>query len=268
MKLLISQFLRGIRKYTDAYYFIRKHRLWEGFGNYKVVSWVLIMGAGFLGWKFLSKFRESISHADDGIIGMSSALFNFGTSIFEESYNFLFAGAYRYLIFLLLEVLIIHFAVRTIEILSGRDFKLTLQSFLMAQWRLLKIVVFNFGIELILAAIIGSLLWMFGMSWAKAGFMFIVQCFLMGFLVIDNFNEIQGAGLRTSFKRTLNHVGAALGLGLPLYLIMFVPVIGTIVGPILGVVAGALLMYELEPEILHEYDFLEEEEEEFVSGAY
>jgi len=89
--------------------------------------------------------------------------------------------------------------------------------------------------------------------------MFILQCFLMGFLVIDNFNEIQGSGIRTSFKRTTKHLGAAIGLGLPLYLIMFIPVIGAIAGPIIGVVAGSLLMYELEPEILHEQEMLEEE---------
>jgi hypothetical protein len=257
---LISQFLRGIRKYSDAYYFIRKYRLWEGFGNYKIVSWVLILGAGYLGYKFLSIFRNKISDiADEGFIGMGAEVFSTTATVFRESYDFLFAGTYRYLIFLLLEVLIFHFAVRTVEILSHRDFKLTAKVFIHAQFRVLKLIIFNFGVELIVAAFLGFMLGIFGLGWLKAGLMFILQCFLMGFLVIDNFNEIQGSGIRTSFKRTTKHLGAAIGLGLPLYLIMFIPVIGAIVGPIIGVVAGSLLMYELEPEILHEQEIMEEE---------
>ena len=155
--------------------------------------------------------------------------------------------------------MIFHFAVRTVEILSHRDFKLTLNVFIHAQIRMLKLVIFNFSVELIAAGILSFILGIFGMDWLKVILMFILQCFLMGFLMIDNFNEIQGAGIRTSFKRTKDHIGAAIGIGLPLYLIMFIPVVGSIIGPIMGVVASSLLMYELEPDILNEDVVLEEE---------
>ncbi len=259
MHELISQFLRGLQKYPEAIQFIRKHRLWEGFERYKIVVWVLLAGAAYLGFRMMTIFRQKMAAAEDDVVSMGTQFFSAVSSVFEESYAFLFAGSYRYLIFLLLEVLIFHFAVRTVEVLSGKDFKLTVSVFVKAQIRMFKLVVFNFAIELIIAALLGIVLGIIGMGWLKAFFMFFVQCFLMGFLVIDNFNEIQGSGIRTSFKRTKKYLGAAIGLGLPIYLIMFVPVIGTIVGPLLGVVASSLLMFELEPDMLQEEVILEEE---------
>ena len=74
----------------------------------------------------------------------------------------------------------------------------------------------------------------------------IIQCYFLGFAVIDNYNEIYKLSIKESAKYTRIYAGVALGIGAAVYVLMLLPIIGTIFAPLLGAVAGTMTMYELE----------------------
>ena len=169
--------------------------------------------------------------------------------VFSESYQFFFAGSYKYIVLIIMELLIFHVAIRTNEIITGHAEKLTPGLFLRAQIRMIKVVIFSFIMELIVSMLVSTGLSILSMSLLKSPLLFLVQCFFVGFALMDNYNEIRGVGIRDSFKYTRNFLGATTSIGLILYLLMLIPVIGPVVGTLLGAVATTLCLHHLEQKV-------------------
>ena len=74
----------------------------------------------------------------------------------------------------------------------------------------------------------------------------IVQCFFLGFAIIDNYNEIYKMTIKQSFKFTQQYIGVALAVGVVVYMLMLLPLVGTVLAPLLGAVVSTMTMYQLE----------------------
>lgn len=93
------------------------------------------------------------------------------------------------------------------------------------------------------------------MEFMKPVLVFAVQCYYLGFTIVDNYNEQFGLSIKDSAKYTYqNHLGVALGVGLILNILLFIPVLGVVVGPLLSAVTATLVMYQLSDLHLLEGD--------------
>lgn len=244
----IVQFFQTVFVHKEAPIFIRKHRLWIGaLKNYGWVFRLLILASIIVSLKLMSIVIDWSGKAD--VSGPSAALSSVGNlfhEIAQEGSEFLFFGGMKYVMLIILEVVVFHFCRRTLEVLSGQSTEVSLKAFIKAQIRMIKVSIRSYIMESIASILIGFALGMVGfLAFLKTPLIFAVQCYYLGFIMVDNYNEQFHMSIKESAKYSRQFIGVALATGLILYLIMIVPVVGPIVGPIIGSVAVTLLMFKI-----------------------
>jgi len=241
------QFRVTISKHLEAVFFIREYRVWEGFWSYGWVIRALIVIGILISVKFLSIIFNWYWEADASTA--SAALSSLGTlfsKIGSEGFNFIFMGGMKYIVLILLEIVIFHVSRQTLSILLKEDSQASLDAFIKAQIRMIKISGRSWVLETIATFIIKLAFGIFGfLGFLKPVLIFAVHCYYVGFAILDNYHEQFGMSIRDSARYARNFVGVALGVGMILQIIMLVPVVGTVVGPFIGAVAVTLAMYQL-----------------------
>jgi uncharacterized protein (DUF697 family) len=232
------------KHYTNVLEFTRAHRLWQGITSYRWLSKLLILAGVLLGLKFLSVCINWWQQNENGGLSLAGITGFFG-SVLSEGYELFVIGGFKYVILILLEVVIFHFSRRTLEVLSGEEVESSFDAFAKAQIRMIGVSVYSFIMESIFSIIAGIALGILGMSFIKALVIWFIQCYFLGFAIVDNYNEIYGMTLKQSARYTWNYAGVALSTGVIVYILMIVPVIGTILGPLTGAVAATITMYQL-----------------------
>ena len=242
------------------------YKLWRGLREYGWVARGLAL-VGVLAGIFLIKnvgdwFRSeqdlSIWHF---FFGENSLLSNIGGKTFSA----LTDGSLKWVILILMEVVIYHFMRASLKITLGKDVKDAhkMAPFVRAQWRMIMVSISAFIIELMLVYVAFS---------AAAGIIpflryfvpaatLIVQAYLLGFAIVDNYNE----QFEISVEQSLGYVrrgymGVCLGLGIPLYFLLLIPVIGPFIAPLLTSVTAAIVMKELSD--LHLIGYIPSEKEQ------
>jgi CysZ protein len=243
----IRQFVNTIFTFWEVPDFIKENRLWKGFIEHKLVVMVLILAGGLFSLRIIGLTQDWWNHAEvhDPIEAGLQATY-LVKNLAVGSYDYLFAGGYKYLILILMELVIFHMTLRTHAILNGSKVELTPGIFVKAQIRMIKVVIFTFVMELIVSIGIKIAFSLLGMDWLKAIFLFLNQCFFLGFAMVDNYNEIHNLEIRESFKHSLQYAGVAVGVGLVLYVLILIPLIGPFVGPLVAAIASTLIMHELD----------------------
>lgn len=234
-----------IRNFKDLGDFIKTNKIWEGVMHYTWLSKFLIY-TGIIGSlafiAFIFRYwSEALANNPLTLANMSTALGGFLT----EGYDLFVIGGLKYIILILMEVVIFHFARRTLEVKTGQKIDTTIKTFIGAQIRMIKVAVYSFFMESILSIIAGIILSMLGLSIIKPAITLFIQSYFLGFAVVDNYNEIYHMSLRQSSLYTLQYATVALIIGLVVYVIMLVPLAGSVLGPLIGAVVATLTMYEL-----------------------
>lgn len=256
----LNQFIDTIKGHWEATEFIIKYRPWSGFWNYGWVSSLLLSLAILSGFKFfnvfMNWFEQFKSHENTNSFVEMGLLFE---SMALESYNFLFSGSIKYIMLILLEVVIFHLCRRTMEILSKEESKPTFKEFLKAQIRMIKAVFRTYILEMIFTALIKfSFNMLDAYAFLEPAFIFTVQCYFLGFLVIDNYNEQFHLSIKDSAKYTKQFAGVAIAIGLVLNVFLLIPLIGPIVGPMIAAVTVTLIMYRISDLHLEYADLSDE----------
>ena len=63
--------------------------------------------------------------------------------------------------------------------------------------------------------------------------------------VVDNYNEIYGMKIKQSFKYARQYAGVSFGIGVVIYVLMMIPILGAVLAPLLGAVTATITMHEL-----------------------
>lgn len=243
----IRQFTNTIATFLNVPSFIRDHQLWRGFINHKLVVLVMLISGALFSWHILGlagKWWNNLHVGDPLEAGLQATYLVRDIAI--GSYEFMFAGAYKYVILILMELVIFHMTLKTHAILDGSNAQLSPRIFIDAQIRMIKVSIFTFIMELIVSMILKIGLSILGLDFLKAVVLFLTQCFFLGFVMIDNYNEIHHLPIRESYKHTLGYGGVAVGVGLVMYILILIPFIGPFAGPLIGAIAATLTMHELE----------------------
>ncbi|MGB0864650.1 MAG: EI24 domain-containing protein [Saprospiraceae bacterium] len=244
-------FVDTIFTFPQAIRFIRTHRLWDGFWKYSWVSTILIV----IGVVFSLRFYANFS---DWIFDMNwKKPTEIGRHTLDALGGTLFSSGFKYIVFILMEIVIFHSVGRTIEILrKGEKRTPTFKIFLKAQIRMIKISIQSWIYELLALIAISIIVGLLGIEFLKMPILFLVQAYLIGFAMVDNYNERLGMKIKESIRFTADYKGVALAVGLVVYLIMLIPLAGAFLGPLIGGVTATLMMHQLiQPDDNEDYDY-------------
>ena len=247
LKVILEQFIFTLRTHRKAIEFARKHKVWKGFWNYGWVSKALMFIGAIVGLNFLDVyidwFFSSRSESVYGAVQSMGSLFN---NFALEGYELLFAGSMKYVIIVLVEVIIFHASRETIKIILEKKGDTSFNTFLKAQIRMINVVCFAWIMEMICSILIDIALGIFSpLGFLKPALILIVQCYFLGFVVLDNYFEQFDLKIKESLRYTKKYAGVALGIGSVLNLAMLVPFIGAIVGPFIAAITVTLVLYKL-----------------------
>lgn len=234
-----------IQKLMVSVPFIRKHRIWEGFWRYSWVAFPLLaigLLAGYRFWQCVLDWFWTIRAE-----GLREGITTIPT-VLGEMQHLMLGSSFKYIVLILMEIMIFHAVRKTLAILSKAPLKpVGVKVFLAAQWRMLIVGVYVWIIEMIVTLFIGLIATILGIALLKPILVFLLQAFLLGFTMIDNFNEFYyKLNIRKSIKSTQQIVGVAIPIGIVVYILLLIPLVGAVAASLVGAVAASLTLFDLE----------------------
>ncbi len=246
---IIYQFLYTLKSVPESIHFLRKNRLWRGLSSYGWVIKILMAAAVLIGLKFfftITSWWSSLRGEEEEAIGLLSSVGGLAQNMALEGYELFTAGFMKYVILILLEVIVFHIMRGTLAIVAGRESGTDFNEFLHAQIRMIKVVIRCWVLEFIITLLLSIAFGILGMfDWLETPLTFGIQCYFLGMVIIDNYAEQFDVKIKDSFEFAKGYIGISLALGLVLYMLMLLPLIGSLLGPVVVSVTGALVLYEL-----------------------
>ncbi len=245
-----QHFKLGLQTQRKAIDFIKEHRIWDGFWTYGWATRIFVILGLVVGFKFLSVIFSLVSSFGlEGPLSFTSNVGGLLQDVTSEGFGIFYVGGLKYFILILMEVLIFHFARKTLEITRKTEVDSSFKTFLKAEYRMIKVVIGAFFLEIAATIIMRIVFKIFDLEFLEYPLSFIIQCYFIGFVVIDNYNEIFGMTIRESERFTRQYLGLAVAIGLVTYLLLFIPILGAAIAPLLAGVSATLAMNELTKDI-------------------
>ena len=245
LQLFFKDFQIAFSNYRKVIPFIRKHRLWVGLNEYGWAMKFMLIVAAVLSLNLVGTYIDWLTDAESEGISLA-AVGGLVQNVSTEAIDLFRSGGFKYVVLILLEVVIFHFSRKTHEILTKEKADSSLKTFIGAQIRMLKVVIFCYVMETVFSLLAGTIISLVNLEMIKPAILILIQCFFLGFTFIDNYNEIYEMPVKESFKYTRQFAGAAIAIGIVVYVLMLLPVLGTLLAPLLGAVTATITMYELE----------------------
>jgi len=243
------------------------HRLWVGLRSYGWVAKMLVILAVLMAVYMIAETASYLeSHEQVGFVGMAFGSESLFLMWIKEAYASLSSGVLNWVTLILLEVVIYHFMRQSLKVVLKKDAEQanTFKPFFAAQVRMIKVSTLAFIFESIALSLGESLLpiWLF---WLWSLFF---RAVLIGYVIADNYNEQLGLSI-TQSRRYLrrNYLGICLGLGLPLLIMLKVPIFGTILGPLVTSVTAAIVLREKSDLHIVGYQMSEKERQKAEAKA-
>lgn len=239
--IVFKHFVLSVMKHTSSFDFIKKNKIFRGFTEYGWTVRVLILLAVVFSFEVFFAGIPSLKSMNESGMAMSSVsdLVDINKSLFYDSGG-------KYLMLVLLEILIFHCSVKTLNILKGVKKVPVFKDFLAAEKRMIMVVFRSMVLEFITIIISNVILGVLGLTILKPIFKFFIQAYFTGFAFMDNYNEQFGITIKESAALIRRYSGVALGVGAVAFILFKIPLIGAIVAPILGAVTATILMYEFD----------------------
>ena len=262
----ITHFRACITVILETTPFIRKHKLWKGFFDHKWVTAVTIIIALIFTYVVYGNLKASFAPDLDevALASMSPELEGLIDDAKESGKRGAYTSGTKYMLLIILEVIIFHFSVKTLTILSNNGRVTQFKDFVNAEKRMIKIMVLNFGKGLIVNAVLYVAFSLIDFDFLTKYVMFFVYAYFIGYAFLDNYNEQFVKTIKNSQAIIRQHVGATTALGLLITILLYVPIVGPIIGPIFGSIAGAIYGERYKIENAIGLVGLEDEEVEIV----
>ncbi len=231
------QSIRCLKILGESYHFFMTHKLWKGIFQHK---WILlitvILSILFTVTLFSNLYDIIFSVTENNELGLinneessKTAKTNKNTAIF---------GGSRFLFLIMLEIVIFHFSVKTLEILNNEKYKTTFGMFLSAEIRMVRVMIRGAIQSLIAQIVLGIVLSILDFDFILPILMFLVHSFFIGLAFLDNYNEQQKLNVKESDICIRHHSGAATTLGVVASLGLMIPFIGPLAVPVFGAITA------------------------------
>jgi len=228
--------------------FIRENKIWKGFFENKWVATVSIMVSVLFSYWLMSDIfsTNAIVLSSIDAVDLSEQGASIKDNIKEASKGEALSSGSRYLLLILLEVIIFHFSVKTLSLLTNNTSYPKFKNFITAEKRMMKLLIISFIKGLLASIILGIVLSIIGLGDLTSFMMFFVYSYFMGYAFIDNYNEQFDINIKDSLLKVRQHVGAATLLGAVVTGLMYFPVVGPFFAPLFGAVAGTIYSHKYQ----------------------
>jgi len=262
LRTSIHDFCYTLLAFPRAWRFMLRHRLWEGLRQYGWVARALVaVGVIMAIYVITGTIDWFDAHANEpvymAVVGSDGLVVSWLTELYESLSDS--DGVLNMVTLVLLEVVIYHFMRRTLQIVLKKNVENAhaFKPFLDAQVRMIVVTAIATILQEVINGVLDGVL---SDGWVTTGLTVGVQCGFMGFLIADNYNEQFGLSVKQSQRQLWpNYVGICLGLGLPLFLMLKVPLFGTILGPLVTSVTAAIVLRERSDLHIIGYQMTEKE---------
>jgi len=233
----IPQGLRIAFITRESYDFFRQHKLWAGIFRHKWIVLVTVVLSAFFTYFLFTELYELVFNliqeddqaSDAADSGIASKIAKLGTNIL---------GGSKFLLLIVMEIVIFHFSVKTLEILNQEKYETTFGMFIKAELRMIKVMlriaIKSFIIQILLNVVLSIL----GIDQLVPLLMFIVNSYFIGFAFFDNYNEQQQLNIKESDLCIRKHSGAATTLGIFASVGLLIPFFGALLVPIFGAITA------------------------------
>lgn len=233
-----SQSVRCFKIMKKSYAFFKKHKLWKGIFEHKwILLLTVLLSVLFTFVLFSDLYSYLFSSEEIGELGIIDSEVS-NPNAKENNKNTAIFGGSKFLLLIMLEVVIFHFSVKTLEILNNEKYKTTFGMFMKAEIRMIKVLIRGFIQSLIAQVIIWFVLLLIGLSSLSPFLMFIVHAYIIGNAFFDNYNEQQKLNIKESDICIRHHSGAATTLGIITSIGLMIPIIGPLVIPVLAAITA------------------------------
>lgn len=244
-RIFINQFFLTLGSLRSAVDLIRERELWRGINAYSWVFKALMIVAVIIGLTFLVEVGSWLADLVNGSaeVDALSGMGIMASSLATEGYESFSSGLLKYVVLVLAEVVVFHFMQRALEEIQGHPIRTDFQAFFAAQVRMVKVALRSWVLELLISILVSIFFGIFGfLDWLESPILFFVQCYFFGLVILDNYNEQFGMTIKESMVFSQSYLGVSFALGLVLYLMMLVPLIGVVAGTIIVSVTAAIVM--------------------------
>ncbi len=242
----LHQFIATLILHKRAIEFIREHKPWKGLRQLGWIFWAIMIAGALLSYQFFKEIASVVQLTKIAELEFSASLV---TALSIEKMAWVVHGSRKYLIMIVMELVVFYIIQRTLEIRTGRKPDLTAKAFIDAEFRIFSSTILAWVFETITRFLVVNLaLGMLGFDWLKQPTGFLIQCYFLGFAMVDNYHECFDLKVAQSEKRTRRvAVGVALGTGMVAQILMYVPLLGAFAASVIGAVAATLAMERFAP---------------------
>lgn len=247
IKDFLSQSANCIEVMMSSYRFFINNRLWTGFFKHKWMALATLVIAVLFSYWMVCDVAAMLSSLGSGSEASEASMIGDGISDEDkkEYTRTALNGGSKYVLMILLEIVIFHFSIRTIDILSGSEMPVKLQQFWKAELRMIHVLFRGFVQALIAQVVVSVIFGVLGApDFAKRMVMFFVYAYFIGHAFFDNYNELHKIQISKSERITQAHFGATLTLGVVASTLLMIPIIGAIVTPIFGAISANIYGYQ------------------------
>ncbi|MBI1224263.1 MAG: hypothetical protein GC192_03415 [Bacteroidetes bacterium] len=243
---ILHQFIGTLLMHKKAVEFIREQKPWRGIQQLGWVLWAMIIAGAILSYQFYQEIVAKIQQFHSEQLTFSASL----ASVFSiEKLAWVVHGSRKYLIMIVMELVVFYIIQRTLEIRTGRKPTLTTKAFIDAEFRILSSTILAWVFETFTRFMVVNLaLGILGIEWLKQPAGFLIQCYFLGFAMVDNYHECFELKVSQSERRTRKvAIGVALGTGVVTQILMYVPILGAFAASVICAVAATLAMERFAP---------------------
>jgi CysZ protein len=250
---MLKEIIIAIQSYADAHRFIVKHRLWK---------WILVTGIIYALLFFASLYFFWIT--SKGVIGYAlnaTGVTNWLIQFKESFWGFLiviitiavqlilflfYFSLFKYIFLIVASPLFAYLSEKTAAIMEGTEYPFSFSQLIKDIVRGIKIALRNCLWQTVysLSILILSFIPVIGL--ATIGIAFLVECYYLGFSMLDYSCERNKLSTNQSIEFIGKHKGLAVGNGMVFYLMHMAIIVGWIVAPTYAVIAATLSLYKAQ----------------------
>lgn len=248
---MFEEIIIAISSYFKAHHFIVKNKLWK---------WILIPGIiyAILFAAGIYFFWESTAFIIDFVLTKSGIkawlqkedlhwlnfVFIFGQIIIQIILMLLYFSWFKYLFLIIGSPLFAYLSEKTESIILNKNYPFSIKRFFSDIARGILIALRNTLWQTVYIIFILFLALVPVLGWAAPLLSLIIECFYLGFSMLDYTSERKGLSATQSIEFINRHKGLAIGNGLVFYGMHLVPVVGWILAPGYSVIAATLSLQE------------------------
>ena len=248
---MFEEIVIAVSSYFKAHRFIIKNKLWKWIWIPGLIYAVLFMAGIYFFWESTA-FIIDYGMTKTGLkawfqrenIHWLNFVFIFGQAILQIIIMLLYFSWFKYLFLLIGSPLFVYLSEKTESIILNRTYVFSTKRFFSDTGRGIRIALQNALSQTVYMVCILFLSFIPLLGWAAPLLCLLVECFYMGFSMLDYTNERKGLSSVESIHFINRHKGLAIGNGIAFYCMHLFPVVGWILAPGYAVIAATLSMQE------------------------